>query len=86
MLKSNVTKNVNVAPGRSNVTLSYGVAIHLDDVISTQVVNDHVDLMNQYRIGAGNSKQLNLKVNNTSDTPNNVLITSTALINATIKG
>ena len=86
LLKATTTKNVSATPGRSNATLSYGVPVHLDDIISTQVVHDQVDLVNQYRIGEGNSKQLNLKLNNVSDTINNVLIVSTALINTTIKG
>ena len=86
LIKSIVTKNVSVNPGRNNVALSYGVPIHLDDMISNQVVNDNVDLMNQYRVGSGNSKQLNLKLHNVSDTITNVLITSTAIINTTIKG
>lgn len=87
LLKSNVTKTLNVNSGRNNVEVAYGVSIHLDDVISNQVVNDNIDLVNMYRNGSGESKKMILKVNNITDNViSNVMIVSTALINATIKG
>lgn len=87
LLKATATKQASVLTGRNNVSITYGVPIHLDDMISNQIVNDNVDLVNMYRLGAGNSKVLNLKLKNeTANTIDNVLIVSTAIINTTIKG
>jgi len=87
LIKSTVTKTISANAGRNNVSVAYGVSANLDDVVSTQVVNDNVDLMNMYRLGDGNSKTMNLKLNNiSSNTINNVSVVSTLIINATIKG
>ena len=72
---------------RNIVNIAYGIPSYIDDIVHTQVANENVDVLNEFRYGVGNSKRMTTILNNSkAETLTNVSIISNSILNMSSKG